>query len=142
MIRQWGMMVAGLALTAGAGQAQQAAPDAERARQMAQCAGHKFETYVIVDPAGKNAKRIRLCANPGASDADWVTTLKSAKAQVALQPFPEAAKDQLARAGKALRRSSGLDSESAADFTDPATANGAAATTSTSPSPGRESSAA
>lgn len=97
MIRQWGMMVAGLALAAGAGQAQQAAPDAERARQIAQCAGHKFETYVIVDPAGKNAKRIRLCANPGASDADWVTTLKSAKAQVALQPFSEAAKEQLAR---------------------------------------------
>lgn len=67
----------------------------DRERLMAQCAGHKFETYVQTDAATKRAKRIKLCANPGASDAEWVTTLKSAIEQVENQPFPAAAKAQL-----------------------------------------------
>ncbi len=98
-------LAAGAAIVASAGAAQDAASPAdervvegatpERAQLIAQCAGHKFETYVHVDAAGQRAKRVRLCANPGASDAEWVQTLKSAIAQIELQPFPAAAKAQL-----------------------------------------------
>ncbi len=98
-------LAAGAAVIASAGVAQDAAPTAdervvegatpERQQLMAECSGHKFETYVHVDAAGKRAKRVRLCANPGASDAEWVQTLKSAIAQIEVQPFPAAAKVQL-----------------------------------------------
>ena len=67
----------------------------EREKLIAECSGHKFESFVHMDAAGKRAKRVKLCANPGATDAEWVATLKSAIAQIDAQPFPAAAKAQL-----------------------------------------------
>ena len=67
----------------------------DRVAQIERCQGHKFESMVETDPVKKRATRIKLCANPGSSDADWVKTLKAAVAQIEQRDMPPAAKDKL-----------------------------------------------
>ena len=59
------------------------------------CSGHKFESLVEIDPVKKRSTRVKLCANPGASDAEWVKTLEAAIAQIEQRPMPAAAKAKL-----------------------------------------------
>lgn len=68
---------------------------AERVARIEQCQGHKFDTRVEIDPVSRRTTRIRLCADPGASDADWVKTLRSAIAQIEQRAMPDAARQQV-----------------------------------------------
>ncbi|MDP1910152.1 MAG: hypothetical protein Q8K85_17785, partial [Hyphomicrobium sp.] len=43
----------------------------------------------------KRSIRVKLCANPGSSDADWVKTLQAAIVQIEQRDMPAAAKDKL-----------------------------------------------
>ena len=70
-----------------------ATPD--RVAQIEQCQGHKFDTMVQVDPVRKRSTRVKLCANPGASDADWVGTLEAAIIQLEERDMPADAKDKV-----------------------------------------------
>lgn len=67
----------------------------ERVARIAQCQGHKFDTVVRIDPARNRSTRVKLCADPGASDADWVRTLESAIEQIEGRDMPAAARDQV-----------------------------------------------
>ena len=66
-----------------------------RVAQVERCQGRKFESIVEIDPVKKRSTRIKLCANPGSSDADWVKTLEAAVAQIEQRDMPAAAKDKL-----------------------------------------------
>lgn len=68
---------------------------ADRVAQIEQCQGHKFSSMVEIDPVKKRSTRVKLCANPGATDADWVKTLEEAIVQIEQRPMPAAAKDKL-----------------------------------------------
>lgn len=70
-----------------------ATPD--RVARIEQCQGHKFDTMVQVDPVRKRSTRVKLCADPGASDADWVKTLESAIVQLEERAMPAEAKDKV-----------------------------------------------
>ena len=59
------------------------------------CAGHKFESVVEIDAVKHRSTRVKLCAKPGSTDADWVKTLHAAIAQFELRNMPPAARDQL-----------------------------------------------
>lgn len=59
------------------------------------CEGYKFESLVEIDPITKRSTRIKLCAYLGASDADWVKTLKSAIAQIEQRDMPPEASQKL-----------------------------------------------
>jgi hypothetical protein len=60
------------------------------------CSNHKFETVVVVDPVKKRGSRIKLCSNPGASDADWIKTLNDAIEQAGKQAsLPVSAREEL-----------------------------------------------
>lgn len=59
------------------------------------CEGHKFESLVEIDAVKHRSTRVKLCAKPGSTDADWVRTLHSAIAQFELRNMPPAARDQL-----------------------------------------------
>lgn len=61
----------------------------------AACQSYRFETVVVIDPAQKRGSRIRLCANPGASEADWVRTLEDAIVQIRARPMPDGARADL-----------------------------------------------
>lgn len=63
--------------------------------QIERCSGHKFESLVEVDPVKKRSTRVKLCANPGSSDADWVKTLEAAIVQIEQRDMPPAAKSKL-----------------------------------------------
>lgn len=67
----------------------------DRVAQIERCQGHKFESLVEIDPATKRSTRVKLCADPGASNADWVKTLEAAVAQIEQRDMPAAAKDKL-----------------------------------------------
>ncbi|MEO6580689.1 MAG: hypothetical protein ABIN83_06010 [Sphingomicrobium sp.] len=67
----------------------------ERVALIDACKGHKFETMVEVDAATHRASRVKLCAKPGASDADWVKTLQSAIAQIEQRNMPPKAQETL-----------------------------------------------
>lgn len=68
---------------------------ADRVAQIERCQGHKFDSLVEIDPVKKRSTRVKLCANPGSSDADWVKTLEAAVAQIEQRDMPTAAKDKL-----------------------------------------------
>ena len=68
---------------------------ADRVAQIEQCQGHKFDSLVEIDPVRKRSTRVKLCANPGSSDADWVETLQAAVVQIGQRDMPAAAKDKL-----------------------------------------------
>lgn len=70
-----------------------ATPD--RVAQVDNCQGHKFESRVEIDPVKKRSTRIKLCANPGASDADWVKTLEEAVVQIEQRNMPPEARQKL-----------------------------------------------
>ena len=70
-----------------------ATPD--RVKLVDACGGHKFESLVEVDPVNHRSTRVKLCAKPGASDADWVKTLNSAIVQIEDRNMPPGAKDKL-----------------------------------------------
>jgi hypothetical protein len=63
--------------------------------QVERCAGHKFESLVEIDPIRKRSTRVKLCANPGSSDAEWVKTLEAAIGQIDQRAMPAAAKEKL-----------------------------------------------
>ena len=68
---------------------------AARVDQVERCSGHKFDSVVEIDPVRKRSTRVKLCADPGASDADWVKTLEAAIVQIEQRAMPEAAKDKI-----------------------------------------------
>ncbi len=68
---------------------------ADRVARIAQCQGHKFDTLVLIDPARNRSTRVKLCADPGASNADWVKTLEAAILQIEDRDMPDAAKDKV-----------------------------------------------
>lgn len=70
-----------------------ATPD--QVAQVENCQGHKFETQVEIDPVNKRSTRIKICANPGASDAGWVKTLEAAVIQIEQRNMPPEAKRNL-----------------------------------------------
>lgn len=67
----------------------------ERVAQVASCQGHKFEARIEIDPVKKRSTRVKLCANPGSSDADWVRTLQAAIGQIEQRDMPPSAKEKL-----------------------------------------------
>lgn len=67
----------------------------ERVAAIADCKGRWFEAAAIVDPATKRGTRIRLCSKPGASDAEWATTLKAARDQLTVRAMPAEPKAKL-----------------------------------------------
>lgn len=67
----------------------------DRVAQIARCQGHKFDSLVEIDAVKKRSTRVKLCANPGSSDADWVKTLEAAVVQIEQRAMPPAAKDKL-----------------------------------------------
>ncbi len=93
-----------------------ATPD--RVARIEQCQGHKFDTMVKIDPARNRSTRVKLCSDPGASDADWVKTLEAAIDQIEGRDMPAEARDKViaelrqeiakfGSAGKPLASSSG-----------------------------------
>ena len=70
-----------------------ATPD--RVAQVDSCQGHKFESRIEIDPVKKRSTRVKLCADPGASDADWVKTLEAAVVQIEQRNMPPVAKQKL-----------------------------------------------
>ena len=68
---------------------------ADRVARIAQCQGHKFDTLVRIDPVRNRSTRVKLCADPGASDADWVRTLEAAVDQIEARDMPAEAKDKV-----------------------------------------------
>lgn len=68
---------------------------ADRVARIEQCQGHKFDTVVQTDPTQSRGMRVKLCADPGASDADWVKTLEAAIVQLQARDMPAAAKDKV-----------------------------------------------
>jgi len=70
-----------------------ATPD--RVAQVEQCQGQKFESRVEIDPVKKRSTRIKLCADPGASDAEWVKTLEAAVVQIEQRNMPAEARQKL-----------------------------------------------
>lgn len=67
----------------------------ERVAAIADCKGRWFEAAAIVDPATKRGTRIRLCSKPGASDAEWASTLKAARDQLTARAMPAEPKAKL-----------------------------------------------
>lgn len=67
----------------------------DRVAQVESCQGQKFETRVEIDPVTKRTTRIKLCGNPGASDADWVKTLEAAVVQIEQRDMPPEARQKL-----------------------------------------------
>ncbi|HEV2044744.1 MAG TPA: hypothetical protein VGR05_08705, partial [Sphingomicrobium sp.] len=70
-----------------------ATPD--RVAQVESCQGHKFESRIEIDPVKRRSTRIKLCADPGGSDADWVKTLEAAIVQIEQRNMPPVARQQL-----------------------------------------------
>ena len=67
----------------------------ERVALVNACGDHKFEAMVEIDPVKHRSTRVKLCSKPGATDAEWVTTLNAAIAQMEVRTMPPAARDQL-----------------------------------------------
>ena len=68
---------------------------ADRVALVNSCAGHKFETMVEIDPVKHRSTRVKLCAKPGSTDADWVKTLNAAIDQIEQRNMPASARDKL-----------------------------------------------
>lgn len=67
----------------------------DKVAQIERCQGHKFESMIEIDAVKKRSTRVKLCANPGSSDADWVKTLEAAIGQIEQRDLPAQAKDKL-----------------------------------------------
>lgn len=101
MISSVRLLLAGLALPLSAVAAAQigtpppvgATP--ERVAAIENCKGRWFEAAAIIDPATKRGTRIRLCSKEGASDAEWVATLKAAADQLRTRDMPAEPKAKL-----------------------------------------------
>ena len=61
-------------------------PPADAKALIDTCAAHKFETIVSdVTADGQPKKsRVKLCGQPGQTDAEWIATLKDARANASL----------------------------------------------------------
>lgn len=70
---------------------------ADRVQLIQQCGGHRLETKAVVSASGREIS-VKLCSQPGASDADWVRTLEAGKQQIAEADYPPSAKQQLVAA--------------------------------------------
>lgn len=70
-------------------------PTAAAGPEAQACQSFRFETVVVIDPSQKRGSRVRLCANPGATEADWVKTLEDAIVQIKDGPMPAGAKADL-----------------------------------------------
>ena len=88
--------------TSGVAQAPAAKPEKtvegatpDKVAQIERCQGHKFESMIQIDAVKKRSTRVKLCANPGSTDADWVKTLEAAIGQIELRDIPAEAKDKL-----------------------------------------------
>jgi hypothetical protein len=81
--------------------AQDAAEPAPELKALADsCAAHKFETTVVVDQSGRG-KRVKICGQPGQSDAEWLVTLKDSATKVqADEAMAKPVKDQIIAALK------------------------------------------
>lgn len=104
MLKIKGLLLAvGVTLsTSGVAQAPAAKPEktvegatADKVAQIERCQGHKFESMIQIDAVRKRSTRVKLCANPGSSDADWVKTLQAAIGQIEQRAIPAEAKDKL-----------------------------------------------
>lgn len=64
---------------------------------LAQCGSRRFETTAAFEVDGTTRRTgIRMCAQPGDSDADWIGRLEKAAAAVETQPnLPDSAKSKL-----------------------------------------------
>lgn len=104
----------GLAQVAAPSQPDKAVEGAtpDRVAQVERCQGHKFESMIEIDPVKHRSTRIKLCANPGATDADWARTLDSAIGQIEQRDLPAAAKDKLIAELRAERAKFGPPSKS------------------------------
>ena len=67
----------------------------DRVKLVNACEGHKFETLVEIDAVKHRSTRVKLCAKPGSTDADWVKTLHAAIDQFELRAMPAAARAQV-----------------------------------------------
>ena len=77
-----------------------AAPPSELKALADSCDAHKFETMVVVDGSGRG-KRVKICGEPGQTDAEWLVTLRdSAKKVAADPPMTQVVKDQIVAALK------------------------------------------
>lgn len=78
-----------------------AAPDPELKALADSCMGRKFETLVAVEGRSRGS-RVRICGEPGLSDADWLNTLRSSIRQTeANGSLSQPVKDQIIGALKA-----------------------------------------
>lgn len=68
---------------------------ADRVARIEACQGNKFESVIEIDAVSKRSTRVKLCADPGATNADWVKTLEAAMAQIEQRDMPPAAKNKL-----------------------------------------------
>lgn len=92
---------AALAQEAGAASDASASEPPARLRALADnCADHKFETVVVADGSGRG-KKVKICGEPGQTDAEWLVTLKdSARKVEADQAMAQVVKDQIITALK------------------------------------------
>ena len=86
---------------AGSSPAQPAVgPQSELKALADSCAHHKFETTVVVDGSGRG-KRVKICGEPGQTDAEWLVTLRdSAKKVEADGAMAQSVRDQIIAALK------------------------------------------
>lgn len=80
-----------------------AKPEAAAIAKTLDCAAHRFETTIrVTGPDGKpQDKAVRMCGTKGASDAEWIATLKDAATKSAASQMPQAAKEQIVAAVEA-----------------------------------------
>jgi hypothetical protein len=68
---------------------------AEREAIIRQCSAQKFESTVTIDAASGRKTRMKLCANPGSTDEQWLATLKDAIVKIDQQQLPPEAEKEL-----------------------------------------------
>ena len=103
MIRVMTISLAGVALlaavAAGGAAPRKVAKPVEPASiaKSVDCAEHRFETTIhLSGPDGKpQDKTVRMCGTKGATDKEWIDTLKDAAAKTAVSQMPQAAKEQV-----------------------------------------------
>lgn len=65
------------------------------------CDAHKFETMIVVDGSGRG-KKVKICGEPGQTDAEWLVTLRDSAKKVEADPaMTQVVKDQIVAALKA-----------------------------------------
>jgi hypothetical protein len=100
------LILAGFGLAPTSALAEQAEPAPEAAAEPSlklkaladSCAAHKFETIVTLE-GRKRGSRVRICGEPGQSDASWLNTLRSSIKQTqANDTLAQPVKDQIVSA--------------------------------------------